>query len=507
MVIDGLFRGEDSTGVFQIQRNRQVFSTKLASHAYHLFATDEWTEFGKRMVSSSRIVVGHNRKATQGAVTSENAHPFHEDHITLVHNGTLRDHKKLLADVDVDSHAVARAFAQRPAEEVLKEIDGAFTFVWYDASTERLNVIRNEERPMNLIKTRDFYCLSSETSIAQIVLGRRTGVTIESTITLKPGVLYSFDLQGDYTTKEVELKKVYQYNAQAARRASYDAMDDGDIPWPYPTYTRPTSLVTLPSQHQRRAPFTHKDESFRETLESDCVDCAYDSKTEATYPRNVGVLTGRSVASSLPGNNRPVLLTAVKGEFQEKDMIMVKLTSIYKDGGRWKCIGTTFEPGKHAVDVIGWLSGDVKPETLVDWYADYVLGVVVRVNMTVNGGPSITVDKLQLETQFETHNKQIGSCEWAYVVDNEVCSHCSAELDPLDHEFTSVTRTGINENAAYKITCPDCIASKLLTSNKEIYDSFEQRRYSALQERESISSSAIENARESTEGSGAPTVH
>ena len=38
-----------------------------------------------------RAVVGHNRSATRGGITTETAHQFQEGPITIVHNGTLID--------------------------------------------------------------------------------------------------------------------------------------------------------------------------------------------------------------------------------------------------------------------------------------------------------------------------------------------------------------------------------------------------------------------------------
>jgi len=121
LLIDSL-RGEDSTGVFSVMRNKTVNAIKVATHPLHLYQCTDWTSLESKIVQHGRFVVGHNRSATKGAIKTENAHPFHEGKIILVHNGTLRGDHKELADVEVDSHAICHALNEKPPEEVIKEL-------------------------------------------------------------------------------------------------------------------------------------------------------------------------------------------------------------------------------------------------------------------------------------------------------------------------------------------------------------------------------------------------
>lgn len=203
LVCDSL-RGEDSTGVFGIYKNRQARTLKVAAEPHMLFRCNEWGDFRTKALSSMQVVVGHNRSATRGAVTTTNAHPFREGNIVLVHNGTLHNQKDFNKDVEVDSHAITHALNERPAKDVLKEIDGAFAFVWYDRAKQKLFMARNSERPLSFVETTTNIYFASEAGLLEYVLGRK------STVISKPesfpiGKLISFDSRGVKEEEDFEI--------------------------------------------------------------------------------------------------------------------------------------------------------------------------------------------------------------------------------------------------------------------------------------------------------------
>lgn len=188
-------RGEDSTGVFGVNKYGNIDYLKTTGHAGNLVTTKEYQNFEDDIFSDYHMVVGHNRKATRGTITDENAHPFVEGNTILVHNGTLTNHKELTKqDVDVDSHAILHSIVERGYEETLKDIQGAFTLVWYNTDDKTLRIIRNDQRPLYIAATVGAWYFASEEGMLQWILGREDE-KIEEMTECVPGTLYSFKLE------------------------------------------------------------------------------------------------------------------------------------------------------------------------------------------------------------------------------------------------------------------------------------------------------------------------
>ena len=140
-------RGEDSTGIAGVSVNGDVLVSKAVGTPYDLFPL-KITE--RVFTAQNRLLIGHNRYATQGGVTKKNAHPFEFDNVVGVHNGTLKaryglkhnnyavDSEQLYANIDEDGEKV-----------VIPKVEGAYALVWYDKENEQLKVIRNKERPLH----------------------------------------------------------------------------------------------------------------------------------------------------------------------------------------------------------------------------------------------------------------------------------------------------------------------------------------------------------------------
>jgi asparagine synthetase B (glutamine-hydrolysing) len=153
-------RGPDSTGVCVIKNDYDVRVAKKASWAPSFLMSKAFGEIGDILFKSGKMFMGHNRKATVGNINSENAHPFIvQNELVLMHNGSLPSHKHL-ADTEVDSEAIAIYLHQHwddaasPQEKanVLSKIGGAWALVWYDLRTEKLNIVRNAQRPLFIYK-------------------------------------------------------------------------------------------------------------------------------------------------------------------------------------------------------------------------------------------------------------------------------------------------------------------------------------------------------------------
>jgi hypothetical protein len=207
----GAVRGEDSTGLMSIKKTGTTNWCKNVGLPDNLLDTKESSVFFSGAMWDVVGMFGHNRSATRGAVTVNNAHPFEEGHITLIHNGTLTNAHVFeeMKKLQVDSHLITKLLQTKGVEETLKSIAGAFTLVWFDSDEKKIKLIRNDERPLHMaysIAQEKFY-FASESTMLQWIL-TRNGVKFDKIVSITSGDLYEFSLnECDYTQTKTELYK------------------------------------------------------------------------------------------------------------------------------------------------------------------------------------------------------------------------------------------------------------------------------------------------------------
>lgn len=223
MLYANALRGWDSTGIASI-KNREVVVTKdnISSGAFFSrYKDSDWDKNGTAFI-------GHNRAATKGEKTKENSHPFTEGKITLVHNGTL-DYHRGIKNVDVDSHAICHGLNESKTNTILENLSGAFALVWYNKDTNSIYAIRNEERPLSIVETKEHYIIISEPKLAEWILDRN-GIEIKSITTCVPGTQYKFNMNSkniQIKTETHNLKKkqvqqnIYQYGNYGFDKPDY----------------------------------------------------------------------------------------------------------------------------------------------------------------------------------------------------------------------------------------------------------------------------------------------
>jgi hypothetical protein len=258
--IDAL-RGEDSTGVFLVNNQNEMELIKEASHAGVFRRNAEYRSLMTTALKNGAVLVGHNRAATKGNVTDENAHPFVvDDKITLVHNGTLYNHKAL-ADTEVDSHAIAHTIHKYGdnVEAAIQELNGAFALVWHDYERETINFLRNTQRPLYWVETKDAWYWSSESIMLQFALARCGEKPLAPPSLLKEGTLCSYKWEGkdwDVTNTEIKMTKPVQSAAYFPTQSRYGDWygdeDDYNL-CQYGTRTPPAATET-PSKEVTQAP-------------------------------------------------------------------------------------------------------------------------------------------------------------------------------------------------------------------------------------------------------------
>ncbi len=472
MLIMDMMRGEDSTGVFAVDRTGHVGIMKVGSHPLHLFACEDWKKFKTSVFNRGRILIGHNRKATMGQVNSKNAHPFHENNIVLVHNGTLRQDHRKLADVEVDSHAVCHAFNEKGAEEVIPTINGAFAFVWYDLAKNRLFAIRNEERPLSMIVTERTIALASEAWMAQAMYGREK-VKVEKVIDLEPGVLYEFDTTGEYTTKKLALfqppvSRTTSTTGHSAGACGTGCANEGD--WDSENFR----AAWLRQREQKTPPTTDLvvvNNGSKSDAAISKIATAY-NHDDPNFPKEAEIL---------------IKLYEAKLEKGEKDRFVYRMT------------GKVIHPNKPATDIVGFLPTSDGDNTWQDFLAAPAVTASVLSVSKSTCGDSVWVHSFKLAPLTTVWNGETPF--WDHVVKHQNCKDCGAAI--FDEE-ASITVVNIKADNRLHVKCCDCMEDALKGERK---DEFIEHRSRTVQNPERVGPKADGPDVRIAAVDGSPTIH
>ena len=226
MLLLNSLRGSHSTGLLGIQSDKKedkVHFVKRIGSPYSLLNEPEGKKFLDKVFGLYNVVIGHGRYATTGDVTAANAHPFIHDHISLVHNGSVRnlwdikvEGKSLHNMFDVDSEALAFLFAKEGAKRALKEVTGAFSLLWHDAKERCVFAARNSERPLHLVVREDIpgIFFSSEAETLRYVAEKFPQIKLGQVLYLEPDHLYKFPIYPDkienkWSREKITLGKVW----------------------------------------------------------------------------------------------------------------------------------------------------------------------------------------------------------------------------------------------------------------------------------------------------------
>lgn len=464
LLIDSL-RGKDSTGVFTRFRNGDVRVIKHGSHPYNLFRTDEWKDFKNQVIQRGKFVIGHNRAATRGLVTTDNAHPFVEENIILVHNGTLREQENLTSEkTDVDSHAIAHALANDSYAEVLPQINGAFALVWYDTETDRLYATRNEERPLNLVVSNDILFLASEAWMAGIPASRNN-IQVTANVEIQPGEIYVFTPDGKYTVEKFDLKAAKLDNSWDKRWSSHvkhnmmnrKNVDDMDDVPPFDVGTETPTIKALQQALIGTSTMT--------TSETSSVTCAL------THTAGTGTRTSDEEQAEA----RMASIHKYNESFPRNLTVLVKImTTSRMVNNRFSFTGIIHSPELERIDVRGFLPFEVQPAELGVWL-DTICVASVQYTTSTIGGWTVHVKDVKKATYTQVNEKAVPIMMWDFAKNHCQCSTCNRKVEAWEKSFTGVKLGGLVNKGEKPIniivmTCPDCIAAKI--EKEEFRDRF-----------------------------------
>lgn len=148
--IAGTVRGEDSTGVFQIDLKGRSNVHKTPYPGF-VFAQEKRTQKIFDKVGDSKATIGHHRAATKGFITQATSHPFEhsskEKYLVGVHNGFIfnSDTKQDGIDFEVDSDWALYNIFKKGGSRAISEMNGAAVFVWWE-NDGKLRIYGNGER-------------------------------------------------------------------------------------------------------------------------------------------------------------------------------------------------------------------------------------------------------------------------------------------------------------------------------------------------------------------------
>lgn len=213
MAILTQLRGLHSSGLFAVHKDKPTEPSKIikaVGPSHQLSLERGWDSWWKFVSADGGAVVGHGRHATVGKIIRANAHPFRHEHITLVHNGTIRGGLDKEHESDVDSHMLCKQIAADGMREALNKALGAYAVIVHDDRDGLIYITRNSERPLHYIESKDKVYILSEKEALDYLYKRNVGMQYGPIKEFQTNKLYVFDLVTKELREEGEpVKKPY----------------------------------------------------------------------------------------------------------------------------------------------------------------------------------------------------------------------------------------------------------------------------------------------------------
>lgn len=295
LLLVDVVRGPHSTGAALVKReNSEIVLTKSPMPSPQLIGTQQYKDFINTV--GVKVLMGHNRYATVGGHTVENAHPFQFENLVGAHNGTLdnwainrlEDHKFF----GTDSEALYNSISKNGVKKTIEKMSGAWALTWYDLETSSINMLRNSKRPLYYAYSEDRMTLfwASEASMLEWILGRNHMKIYDKTIFLcDPDKHYRWTVPDKLGTKfdkpvvaEVKERPFHHVSDYSWKKESkWDEFSYGQNQGPLwdrvtPVYKAPTDKIDTKKfrpPYKDVKGFAITKVKFEELVASGCVYC------------------------------------------------------------------------------------------------------------------------------------------------------------------------------------------------------------------------------------------
>jgi predicted glutamine amidotransferase len=251
-------RGTDSTGVggyaVNNKQEEKFFIEKCVGLPYNLDKNAYMNEF------NTKVLMGHNRAATIGQITKQNAHPFEQGNIIGAHNGTVRMGSLMTfakyKELTVDSEII---FAELNAKEgdlkeVYGRVDGAMALTWIDKGDGSFNVIRNHERPLYYLpmeERKGFFYASLPWMLRAVAFhAPKLFPAGEKVRRFRPHFWYKFEINSDKITP-IKPKLVKHY-VKPKQEVYHNHRKGGHTPARIPNFTPGANSGTVSFRDDRK---------------------------------------------------------------------------------------------------------------------------------------------------------------------------------------------------------------------------------------------------------------
>ena len=443
MLVLNSLRGVHSTGIAGgslLEDDASII--KCVGSPYNLYEQKNTDEFFTRMISKFTTIIGHGRFATKGGIDAINAHPYKEGHIVLAHNGTINNFHQLKdkdkhANIEVDSHLVAKLIEEQGAEVVLPKISGAFVFAWIDLNEKTFNIARNSQRPLYACKLKNrnvLYFASEEETLEWNA--NRNNVLLDSMWEVKTNKIYTYPFGSiEPTIREF---KNYTYQVANVSNPQYRKWNYHTTNWDYTDY-EDVDIVDIPLTRKEKKALEKKKKHL--SLVTDTIN-----KVELVNSMVSGgkIEVGSRLHLDIVGFTNNDSTQYMHMNCSSKDFPNVKFTA--------SCLLGLYKGNEDSVELVGEVSSIFRMPEIVNGKSFYVhLRNPIFIKEGEEGDEEritikTTVDSQESITLFRLKELAKDGCAW-----------CLGHV-PLDDAEAILIEDSTTE-AVQQLICPVCTDS------------------------------------------------